>query len=292
MKRTRIISVISVLVLIVCKFGTSQVSAKSVYVITDHHASTLRAYKIVSDQIEYQADVDVTDYATGAVDVAIDSKLELLFITYEDAGKITWVNANTLQQEGFIDLSEPPCYAGNLAGIVADEQKQRVYVVGRASNRLFILAWNVNQKKLMLMDPQDPNQPYSQGDTYVTLTDLEPGTGSWGIALDENTGRLYVGNNTTNVHIYDVDNNWVHLGTRDVGRAVADIEVDPNNGTHNAFLYCGALYTEPGGGHNFLVKHKLETDTNPNTEQDIGTVPIGVAVDVDTGLVYLTTSNR
>lgn len=216
---------ISVLVLIVCTFGTSQVSAKSVYAITDHHASTLRAYKIMGDQLEYQATVYVTNYASGAVDVTIDSNLELLFITYEDAGKIVWVNAKTLQQEGFIDLSGAPCYAGSLAGIVADEQKQRVHVVGRASNRLFILAWNVNQKKLMLMDPQDPNQPYSEGDPYVTLTDLEPGTGSWGIALDENTRRLYVGNNTANVHIYDVDNNWVHLGTRDVGRAVATFEL-------------------------------------------------------------------
>ncbi|HIJ53266.1 MAG TPA: hypothetical protein HPP66_08950 [Planctomycetes bacterium] len=275
-----------------CFVSIRSAEAKSVYSITDHHASTLRAYKIVSDQLEYQANVDVTNYASGAVDVTIDSNLELLFITYEDAGKIVWVNAKTLQQEGFIDLSGEPCYTGSLGGIVADEQKQRVYVVGRALNRLFILAWNVNQKKLMLMDPQDPNQPYSGGDPYVTLTDLEPGTGSWGVALDENTRRLYVGNNTANVHIYDVDNNWVHLGTRDVGRTVADIEVNPNNGTHNAFLYCGALYTGPGGGHNFLVKHNLETDTNPNIEQDIGTVPIGVSVDTDTGLVYVGVSNN
>jgi len=65
--------------------------------------------------------------------------------------------------------------------------------------------------------------------------------------------------------------------------------VDPNNGQHNAYLYAGALYTG-SGGHTFLVKHDLECESNCNTEQDIGTVPIGLAVDVDTSLVYVTTS--
>ena len=43
--------------------------AKSVYAITDHQASTLKAYKIVGDQLQYQANVNVTDYAAGAVGV-------------------------------------------------------------------------------------------------------------------------------------------------------------------------------------------------------------------------------
>ncbi len=293
MKRIRIISVISLFVFIICTVGANQAIAKSVYAITDHYAGTLKAYKIDGDQLQYQeADVNVTNYAYGPVDVTIDSNLELLFITYEDAGKIVWVNAKTLQQEGFTDLSGAPCYAGNLAGIVADEAKQRVYVVGRDSYKLYILAWSTSQKKLILMDPEDPNQPYSSGDPYVSLTDLGSDF-AWGISLDENTRRLYVGNDTTNVHIYDAnDPNWTHLGSRDVGRPVADITIDPNNGLHPAYLYAGALYKGLGEGHTFLVKHNLETDTNPNTEQNIETVPIGVSVDIDSGLVYVTTSDR
>jgi len=121
--------------------------------------------------------------------------------------------------------------------------------VERASNKLYILAWNASQKKLILMDPQNPNEPYSQGDPYITLTDLEPGTGAWGITLDENTRRLYVANNTTNVHIYDANNiNWTHLGPRNVGRSAGDVAVDPNNGQHPAYLYTGALCLCGGGG--------------------------------------------
>jgi len=146
--------------------------AKSLYAITDHHASTLKAYKIIDDELEYQEDVNVVDYATGAVDVTIDSNLELLFITYEDAGKIVWANAKSLEQEGYIDLSGSPIYASELAGIVADEQKQRVYTVERGGYKLYICAWDNTEEKLVLMDPQDPNEPYSEGDPYITLTDL------------------------------------------------------------------------------------------------------------------------
>ena len=271
--------------------GINSAIAKSVYAITDHGASTLKAYRIQGNQLEYQANVDVTNYAAGAGGITIDSNLELLFITYEGSAKIVWANAKTLEQEGFIDLSGAPCYAGNLTGIVADEAKQRVYVVERYSNRLFILTYSTSQKKLILMDPQNPNQPYSSGTPYISLIGLYLDY-AWGIALDENTRRLYVTDNTNNVHIYDADDiNWTHLGTRDVGRIAMGVAVDPNNGQHPAYLYIGGFQAPEGGFHTFLVKHNLEAETNPNTEQNIGTVATGIAVDVDTGLVYVTTTD-
>jgi len=204
METIKTTSVTLAVVALTCLTVTNSAIAKSAYAITDHHASTLKAYRIIDDELEYQEDVNVIDYATGAVDVTIDSNLELLFITYEDAGKIVWANAKTLQQEGYIDLSQPPYNADELAGIVADETKQRVYVVERDRDKLYILAWDNDKKELVLMDPNDPNQPYSQGDPYVVLEGLST-DGAWGIALDENTSRLYVANNTDNVHIYDAD---------------------------------------------------------------------------------------
>ena len=263
--------------------------AKSVYAITDHEASTLKAYKIIGDQLQYQANVDVTNYASGAVGISIDSNLKLLFITYENSGKIVWADARSLEQKGFIDLSSAPINATQLAGIVADEEKQRVYVVERQDDKLYILFWDEEQEKLILMNPDDPNQPYSSGDPYVTLTNLEPEE-AYGITLNDKTRRLYISNATSSVHIYGVDNGFSHLGTRDVGRAVADVAVDPNNGQHNAFLYCGALYAGPGDGHEYLIKHDLEANTTDET--DINTVPIGIAVDVDSGLVYTSTSDK
>ncbi len=276
---------------IICRLAGT-VQAKSLYAITDHHASTLKAYEIQDSNLAYQADVNVTAYATGAADVTIDSELELLFITYEDSPKIVWASAKSLEQQGVIDLRDIYPSAGQLAGIVADEQKQRVYVVERGGSKLYILAWDDDKKELVLMDPRDPNQPYESGTAYVTLTGLNNNS-AWGMALDENTRRLYVTDDTVNVHYYDADDpNWTHLGTRNVGRDAADVVVDPNNGQHNAYLYTGALYTG-AGGHTYLVKHDLEDpcESTCNTENDIGTVAIGLAVDTDTALVYTTTSS-
>jgi len=251
--------------------------AKSVYVITDHHGNTVKAYKIQGNQFEYQTDAkDLPNHGNGPVGIDIDPDSEFLFITYEDSDKITLLNAKTMIAE-----QDPVAAPGatDLAGLVFDSTKQKLYTVKRQDNRLYAYLWDANTKILTL-----------EGGTYKTLENI--GTypnGAYGLALDGD--RFYVSDNTNTVHYYYTDS-WAHLGTRDVGRAVADIEVDPNNGTHNAFLYCGALYRGSGEGHQYLVKHDLEVETNPNTEQDINTVPIGVAIDVNTGLVYVSVSNK
>lgn len=266
---------ISFIILVTIITSTGQ--AKSLYALTDHHASTLTVFHIQGYNLRYQAHVNVTKYATDAVGIAIDSNLKLLFITYESSSAIAWVNAETLAQEGFLTVPG----ASSLAGIVVDESKQRVYAVERDSNRLYTCEWDEDRESLVLLNPP-----------YVTLTDLG-GNGVWGLALDETTGRLYVGNNTTLVHFYDT-NNWTHLGTRDVGLPMADVAVDPKNEQHNVYLYIGALYRREGQGYFFLVKHDLGADCEDtcNITNEIGTVPIGLAVDPDTGLLYITTSDH
>jgi parallel beta-helix repeat protein len=290
MERVEKITVALIVVTIISFFaGINSARAKSVYAITEHDASTLKAYKILGNQLQEQANVYASyDYAGG---ITIDSNLELLFITYEGSAKIVWASSKSLEQKGFIDLHDWYSSAGELAGIVADEANQRIYVVQRYSNKLYILAWNASQKKLILMNPRNPTQPYSEGYPYVSLVGLY-NNWAWGIALDENTRRLYVTDNTNNVHIYDADDiNWTYLGPRDVGREAMGIAVNPNNGQHPAYLYVGGFMVPGGGFHTFLVKHNLEAQTNPNTEQNIETVATGLAVDVDTGLVYVTTTD-
>jgi len=158
------------------------------------------------------------------------------------------------------------------------------------------LGWNYEEAELELRDPDDPSQPYSAGDPYITLMSLEPRQ-AYGLALDGN--RLYVSNNTTTVHYYDTSS-WAHIDTRDVGRKAADLAIDPDNGEHNAYLYIGSLYDGCYNfGHPYLVKHDLEADpnvVNPNTEQRIedepdDTVAIGLGVDPNSGLVYVGTSD-
>ena len=65
----------SLIILIAGIFSTAK--AKSLYAITDHAASALRAYDIQNDQLRYQADGNVPNLGSGAVDVTIDSNLKL-----------------------------------------------------------------------------------------------------------------------------------------------------------------------------------------------------------------------
>jgi hypothetical protein len=65
MEQEKIIRIVSVFLTFVCVLSTSSAQAKTVYAITDHINSTLRAYDIQGDKLEYQTDVEVTDYAKG-----------------------------------------------------------------------------------------------------------------------------------------------------------------------------------------------------------------------------------
>jgi hypothetical protein len=257
-KKSFFISVLIVLVAGIC----ATAEAKTVYAITNHGSGTIKAYPIQGSQLGYP-------YAQaaiwgGAIDVTVDSQRKLLFLTIEDGG-IVCADANTLVQKGGLATAD-------MAGIAADELRQRVYAVERGNNQLHIYTW-------------DGNQLVSMG--QVTLANLG-GDGAYGIALDKFSRRLYVANNTATVHYYDADDpGWAHLGSRNVGYAAMDIDVDPYHG----YLYIGG-YQEYNSSYTYLVKHDIGADPNvlnPNTSQDIGTMVVGVAVDPVSGLVYVTT---
>ncbi len=295
-----------ILVGILCAFLVSvfagQVEGKSVYAITDHSNSILKAYDISGDTLVYLDDVTINDYASGAVDVTLDTVLNRLYISYEGDAEIVWADPGLLKQEGVLDLSVAPISAPELAGIVASDITHRVYAIARNGNKLYICWWDDTNEELILMDPTDPCQPYDPSgpnDPYIVLGGLSSPGGAWGLALDESStggenGRLYVSNNTNNVNYYDMGD-WTLIGTRDVGRDVADLAIDPNNDVHPSYLYTGALYDGYSNfGHNYLIKHNLEAapgSPDINIEYNIGTVPIGVAVDPESGLVYTTTSD-
>jgi len=119
MNQAKGISIVLIFVAIVCSVSVDSVKAKMVYAITDHINSTLKTYEIKGNQLEYQADVEVSDFDSGAVDTTIISQLEQLFITYEGDPNIVWANPKSLRQEGVIDLGS--YNASQFAGIVADE---------------------------------------------------------------------------------------------------------------------------------------------------------------------------
>ena len=240
----------------------AKVEAKSVYAITDHSSGTIKEYPINGNQLG-------NSYAQAAfnhgevINIAANSKTNILFVTYEEGG-IACVDFRLMTEKCFVGT--PP-----IAGIVVDEAKQLLYAVERETNHLYVSRWDGSSLVLL---------------NTVTLADLG-GQGAFGIALDTETQRLYVTNNTNTVNYYDAnDPCWAHLGSRNVGVQAMDIDVDPNK-----CLYIGG-YQESGASPNYLVKHNLQSDVNTNTQQDMGTTVIGIAVDPNSGLVYVTTTSR
>lgn len=253
------ITVIAVIfsVLAIAMVGTA--SAKSLYVNKDIGTSSISAYDIqpVPTYLVHQADSVPTGY--GGVGLAIDCDSEILFVTFEPSGTLSIVDAKTLATLGQVTAPD----ASNLAGIVFDQDNQKLYIVDRHTGNLYVYSWDATTKTLTL-------------DSTQTLSEV---TDSFGIALDEINDILYVADGSqSKVEYYDT-NTWTHLGTITLNHYVIGIAVDAKNG----FLYTGAGWYGVG-----LFKYDLGTKTETsNTAIRVGVM--GLAVDPDTSLLYVTT---
>ncbi|MEJ2688245.1 MAG: hypothetical protein P8124_13900, partial [Gammaproteobacteria bacterium] len=254
-------------------------SAKSLYVITNINDSPtpINTYDIqgAPSYLVYQATADVPALASGAVGLAIDDASAKLFVTYEGSNTIQLVDATT-----FAVLSQTSAPgASNLAGIVVDQGKDKVYTVDRETNRLYVYSWDAATNTLTL-----------DGGTYKTLAGVSKANG---IALDEKRGRLYVGDrDSMTVRYYDTTT-WAEAGSVDLsaeGQTAMGVAIDQVRN----ILYAGNAYASYGSKGK-LVKYDLNTDTIsaytlPDAES--GDNIVGVAVDEDTGNVYATTGNQ
>ena len=196
----------------------------------------------------------------GGAGLAIDCDSEILFVTFEFSNVLDIVDAKTLAILG--QVTAPG--ACNLAGIVFDQDNQKLYIVDRHTGKLYVYFWDATNKTLTLDGTQT----------------LSGATDSFGIALDEINDILYVADGYQNqVEYYDT-NTWTHLGTIQLNHIVIGIAVDAKNG----FLYTGAGWSNVIG----LFKYDLATNTETSNTA-IGVGVMGLAVDPDTSLLYVTT---
>ncbi len=240
--------------------------AKSLYVIADLNASPtipLQAYSIQGTGLVYQWTGNLTDRNGGAVGIGIDSASQTLFITYEFSGSLDMVNAQTMVNLG--QVTAPG--ASNLAGIVVDEGKQKVYTVQRNTNNLYSYKWHSGNQTLEL-----------EGTTFV---DLAGAVGIFGVALDEGNDLLYVGDSTTTVKSFNTSD-WSPSANYTVTNMARGIAFDEGNQT---FYFCNG---GPSGGTK-LTKYVIGTSTE--TIVEVGSTTLGAAVDQATGRVYITTTS-
>ena len=261
---------------VVISAGSGTAEAKTLYVVADTDESKILAYDIEGTDLACQADYDSnTDLAIA---IAIDE--DFLFITFENQNDIEVVNAKTMRKVDTVEAAG----ASNLAGIVADSGKQKVYVVDRGDKYLYVYDWYPNVPELVPV-----------GDPVVLdgLIYSQQG-GAWGLAIDEVNSRLYVTSNTTTVRYYDTDNNWSHNPNNDitVSHNAIGIAID----VENQILYSGsadpATYQQTLSKYDLTTESETTLDVTELTGADGDDYILGLAVDQDTGLLYATIGNK
>jgi parallel beta-helix repeat protein len=263
-----------VALLLVTVVAVSAARAKSVFIISQHAApSKAQAYKIDGDQVTLQANVDISTYneGFGAVGNTIWSAKELMFVTYENSPMIVWASTKTLEKVGEFDTG-----VNNLSGISVDEGKERIYVVHRDTDDLYIYSYDQGNNKLILEQHVELLLPWPN--EHVT---------AWGTALDEQNGLLYVSNSNEFVDVFRTSN-WTHdhyieIKINDTPLDAVGIAVDPARG----YLYTGGYMGMVS--HEFLVRTQTVYPYHPSIESNVGLPVIGIGVDQVTGLVYCST---
>ena len=248
--------------LVVVVAGTAD--AKSLYVLTDIERvpQPLQAYDIGPDGgSTFQTEHYIPRIELGSVGLAADSDNGYLFVTYEESSEIFIVDATTMTDVGSV-LTED---AINLAGIVYDHSKGLLYCVDRGQSWLYVFRW----------DPANVTLEEVTGSPFT----LRRAT-AYGITLDEIDGTLYVANGTNEIYAYSTSD-WSLKRTIEVSRVAVSVAV----GVKNGYLYSGAGYLD----NHYLTQYHLAT----NTEREVPVEPdagvMGLSVDPDSGLVYMST---
>ncbi|MBA4178302.1 MAG: hypothetical protein C0505_17350 [Leptothrix sp. (in: Bacteria)] len=259
-------------------------AAKSLYIIANINASPtpIRTYDIqgAPNHLVFQATQNVPAFAGGAVGLGLDSASKKLFVTYEGSNVIQLLDAQTFANLG--TTTAPG--AGNLAGIVVDQGKGKVYTVDRETNRLYVYTWTPATNTLTL-----------DGGTFKALAGVSQANG---IALDESRGRLYIGDRSTTTVRYFDTTSWLSAGSivlAACNQTVQGIAVDSARNV----LFTGNAYG-PYGSRGRLCKYDLNANAEsfytlpgaPVNLSSSGDNIVGVAVDEDTGNVYASTGNQ
>ncbi|MDH7599490.1 MAG: hypothetical protein QHH07_07645 [Sedimentisphaerales bacterium] len=237
--------------------------AKPLYILADlkQYPGKLTVYDILGPgQLELRGHYNIPQWQEGSVGIAIDSDGGFLFITYEASNWIQVINTQTMAPAGICIVNG----AENLAGIVYDHHKRLLYCAERGKDRLFILEWNGQQLR-----PRT-NNPIVLG-----------GANAFGIALDETNDLLYVANATNAIHVYGTSD-WSRVRTINLTHNAISVAIDHRR----QILYTGAGYSFKDTS---LVRYDLNTNTEDRVQIDPAAGVIGIAVDDQSGHVYLTT---
>lgn len=238
--------------------------AKSIYLLSDLsvYPCKIAVYNILGPaEVALKGEYTITQEGGGAVGVAFDSRGESLFLTYEDIATVKVVSANTFKPVG----EAPATGATNLAGIVYDHDKRLLYCVDRFKEDLYVFEWDSRAASLLLK----AGSPFKLAGSY-----------SLGIALDEIRDLLYATSGSDEIRVYQTSD-WSLVKTIKLKHPAISVAIDFDRQS----LYTAAGYR----GDLDLVRYDLASGVETSVEVDPKAGAIGITVDNETGLVYITT---
>ncbi len=263
---------------VVFSISSPMVQAKSVFAVSSHASGKVKAYHIdPNGAITFQA--TITNPMAGATGLSVWPAKDRLFVTYEQDNIMSWASLRTLSRDPQEDDSQTG--TGQLAGMAVDENQGLLYAIQRGSNKLYAFDYDPSDNTLIPVD-------LSETTMYRELTGV---TGGMDVAIDPQgsqilgipVGRLYASDCTSNVRYYN-EITWDYEGTIPFQRYAIGIGLD----TVRGWIYAGNF--DGGGGHSYLMRCNLNGDPNSYVEKNMGTTVMDIAVDEETGLIYLTTS--
>jgi uncharacterized repeat protein (TIGR01451 family) len=225
----------------------------------------IHVYDIGPDgMLTYQTEFGAPFIGAGMVGIAMDSDSGYLFSTYEDSGFVLVTNATTLQRRDTLSVQN----ASSLAGVVFDHQKKLLYCAAHGGDSLYVLNWDPLKGKL------NPvlGSPFTLKGAMI-----------YGIALDEYNDLLYVASPTQGIAVYSTWD-WSLVRTEMAGQVAISIAVDPERD----YLYYGGGYA----GNFYLTRRKISDWSKREVLVDPNAGVMGLGVDPDTGLVYITTGEE
>jgi uncharacterized repeat protein (TIGR01451 family)/fimbrial isopeptide formation D2 family protein len=250
-------------------FVTGTTSAKPLYLIADINGNPtpIQVYDIAADgTLTFRAEHDIPRYGIGAVGITIDSNSQSLFVTYEDSSNIQLIDAITMANLGVTNVEG----AENLAGIVFDNNKKRLYCADRLTGMLYVYDWDAITATLTKV----------HGSPFALVTDT-----AFGIALDSVNDLLYVANNSTYIRAYRTSD-WSRARTIPISHNCVGIAIDDTRD----LLYFGGKYSV--SNDYYLTQYNLATGTEAAIQVEPDAGVFGIAVDPATGFVYISTGRN
>ncbi len=276
MKRLTLVSMAAVFV--ISALAGAAHAGKSVYLVAKHHTSQFDAYNLALDGTISQATNTSLEQKSPA---GLASWAELdqysvpikayLFVSGEHSDEVELIDALTLTSIESVETT-----AGELAGIAMDETNMVLYGIERGGKKLYALDW----------DPDIPALTVKPGFPVVLPTVSQ----AYGLALDSKHGIIYIADTgagyVRGFNVYDLTNQVFIWEPTSIP---VDIDIDE---------YRNILYTthptgkcaprEPGfpAGPSLTCMYDVASGVeycDPNCKSGMG-----VAVNDDTGLIYLT----